>query len=226
MNYFSFIFFFLGCFSIVGCTSTTEKPQDSSKTVEVKDKPLTEVKNKSILFFGNSLVAAYGLDMEQGFPALIQQKIEALNLEYSVINAGLSGETSAGGLERVDWMLRNEVAIFFLELGANDGLRGLDPASTSKNLQGIIDKVKAKYPKCQIILAGMEAPPNLGSTYTTAFRNVFKALAKKNDLPIVPFLLEGVAGEANLNLADGIHPNEEGQKIVAENVWKILKPLL
>jgi acyl-CoA thioesterase-1 len=191
-----------------------EQPADAAATA------------RRIVFFGNSLTAAYGLEPEQGFPALIQAKIDSLGLAYNVINAGLSGETTAGGNERIDWILQQPVDVFVLELGGNDGLRGINPDATYANLQSIINKVKTKYPKAHIILAGMEAPPNMGADFTKAFRQVFPKLAKENRLPLVPFLLDGVGGHPELNLPDGIHPNAEGQYIVADNIWKVLQPLL
>lgn len=181
---------------------------------------------KTIVFFGNSLTAAYQLSPEQGFPALIQQKIDSLGLPYQCVNAGLSGETTAGGKNRIDWILTQPVDIFVLELGGNDALRGLPIEESKKNLQAIIDRVKAKYPDCKIVLAGMLAPPNLGPKYTKDFRDMYPALAKANKTALVPFLLENVGGEPSLNLEDGIHPNVEGQKIVAETVWGVLKGLL
>lgn len=181
---------------------------------------------KNILFFGDSITAGYGLDTDDAFPALIQEKIDSLGLSYNVINAGLSGETSAGGLRRVDWVLQQPVDIFVLELGGNDGLRGVEPSSTKENLQGIIDKVNDKYPDAKIMLAGMEAPPNMGESYTRRFRAIFHELAEENDVIFLPFILEGVAGEADLNLPDGIHPTEEGHKILADNVWNLLEPVL
>jgi acyl-CoA thioesterase-1 len=181
---------------------------------------------KVILFFGNSLTAGMGLDPEQAFPNLIHEKISAIHGNYRVVNAGLSGETSAGGLNRIDWVLNQSVDIFILELGANDGLRGLPLESTRENLQGIIDKVKVKYPKAKIIIAGMMVPPNMGEEYSEEFVKIYPDLAKKNKASLIPFLLHGVAGNPDLNLPDGIHPNVEGQQIVADNVWKVLKPLL
>ncbi len=181
---------------------------------------------KTILFFGDSITAGYGLDEEDAFPALIQQKIDSLDLNYSVVNAGLSGETSAGGLRRIDWVLQQSVDIFVLELGGNDGLRGIDPASTKENLQGIINKVEDKYPDAAIVLTGMQAPPNMGQDYTESFHQIFHDLAGTNDVLFLPFILEGVAGDPDLNLPDGIHPTEEGHKILAENVWDILRPVL
>ena len=181
---------------------------------------------KTIIFFGDSLTAGYGLDPAHSFPSLIQEEINTDDNKYEVINAGLSGETSAGGFGRIDWILNKPVDIFILELGANDGLRGLPLSSTRQNLQGIIDKVRAKNPNVQIILAGMKVPPNMGKDYAEEFDEIFTSLSKENDTKLIPFLLDGVAGDENLNLADGIHPNVEGHKIVASNVMKVLRPLL
>ncbi len=181
---------------------------------------------KTIVFFGNSLTAGYGLDPSQAFPALIQRKIDSQNLSYKVVNAGVSGETSSGGNSRIDWILEQQVDIFVLELGANDGLRGIPVSETKTNLQSIIDKVKARYPQAEIIIAGMQMPPNLGQQYTAEFREIFPELAKKNNGRLIPFILEGVGGEAKFNQQDGIHPTEEGHQIVAENVWEQLQPIL
>jgi acyl-CoA thioesterase-1 len=181
---------------------------------------------KTILFFGDSLTAGYGLSPEEAFPALIEKKLLKTGRTSKVVNAGLSGETSAGGLSRIDWVLRQPVDVFVLELGANDGLRGLPLEQTEKNLQGIIDKVKAKNPKARIVIAGMMVPPNMGSAYTSKFKTIFPDLAKKNKATLIPFLLQDVAGNEKLNLADGIHPNTEGHKIVAENVFKVISLLL
>ena len=181
---------------------------------------------KNILFFGNSLTAGFGLDPELAFPNLIQQKIDEKNTNYTVINAGLSGETSAGGLSRIDWVMSQSVDIFILELGANDGLRGLPLESTRNNLQGILDKVKQKYPNVKIVIAGMMVPPNMGETYSNEFIKIYPELAGKNNAVLIPFLLDGVAGSPDLNLADGIHPNVEGHQIVADNIWSVLKSIL
>ncbi len=179
-----------------------------------------------ILFFGNSLTAGYRLEPSQAFPALIQKKIDALAWNFRVVNAGLSGDTTSDGLRRIDWVLRNKVDVLFLELGANDALRGIPLDLTARNLQAIIDKVQKKYPGVRIAIAGMQVPPNLGKEYTEYFRSIFPELAKSNEAKLIPFLLEGVAGEIDLNLADGIHPTPEGHQILAENVWKVLKPML
>ncbi len=183
---------------------------------------------KNIIFFGNSLTAAYGLeDLSKGFVGLIQQRIDSLGLQYRCINAGLSGETTAGGKGRVDWVIDQQpFDIFILELGGNDALRGIQPDDGIQNLQSIIDKVKAKSPSVKIILAGMEAPRNMGNTYLKAFHEMYPTLAKKNNTLLIPFILEGVGGVAELNQKDGIHPTEAGNKMIAETIWGVLKPIL
>jgi acyl-CoA thioesterase I len=181
---------------------------------------------KVILFYGDSLTAGYGLSQEEAFPAIVEKKLNTQQKVARVVNAGLSGETSAGGLTRLDWVIRQHIDVFILELGANDGLRGLPLEQTEKNLQQIIDKVKAKFPKVKIVIAGMMVPPNMGPEYTAKFRKIFPELAKKNNATLIPFLLQDVAGDEKLNLGDGIHPNPEGHKIVADNVLKIIQPLL
>lgn len=184
------------------------------------------ISTKTILFYGDSITAGYGLSVEDAFPARVAEALKAKGMEVKVVNAGLSGETSAGGLSRIDWILRQPIDVFVLELGGNDGLRGLPLDQTKTNLQMIIDKVKAKNPDVKIVLAGMMVPPNLGKEYTTEFRNIYPELAKKNNATLIPFLLEGVGGDDKLNLPDGIHPNVEGHKIVAKTVVKVLEPLL
>ena len=179
-----------------------------------------------VLFLGDSLTAGRGLDPGQAFPALVAARIKARGWEFEVINAGLSGETSAGGLRRIGWLLRRPVDVLVLELGANDGLRGFPPETTRSNLQGIIDQVRASNPTVRIVLAGMMVPPNLGAEYSERFRAIFPELAKANGLTLIPFLLEGVGGQRNLNQRDGIHPNAEGHRIVAETVWRSLEPVL
>lgn len=181
---------------------------------------------KVILFFGDSLTAGYGLTPEQAFPALVEKMCIENGTPCKAVNAGLSGETSAGGLSRIDWILRQPIDVLVLELGANDGLRGLPLDQTEKNLQAIIDKVRAKYPKVRIVIAGMMVPPNMGPEYTASFQKIFPELAKKNNALLIPFLLKDVAGLEKLNLGDGIHPNPEGHKIVAENVYEVISPLL
>jgi acyl-CoA thioesterase-1 len=206
------------------CTNN-KKPAASDQT-NIPEDSATNTTKKAIVFFGNSLTAGYGVSPSEAFPAIIQKKIDSLGLPYQVTNAGVSGETSSGGKTRIDWILREPVEIFVLELGANDGLRGTPLSETKKNLQDIIDKVKAKYPGTKLVFAGMEIPPNMGQTYTTEFRNIYTELAAKNKMTLIPFLLEGVGGEPELNQADGIHPTAEGHLIVAENVWKELQKLL
>ena len=181
---------------------------------------------KVILFFGDSLTAGYGLSTEEAFPAISEKLLLKSGKMVKVVNAGLSGETSAGGLSRIDWILRQPIDIFVLELGANDGLRGLPLNQTRTNLQAILDKVKAKYPKAKFVLAGMMVPPNMGKEYATEFRKIYPDLAKKNNATLIPFLLEGVGGDEKLNQADGIHPNVEGHRIVGKNVTRILEKLL
>jgi acyl-CoA thioesterase I len=181
---------------------------------------------KVILFFGDSLTAGYGLSPEEAFPALSEKQLNKNGKNVKVVNAGLSGETSAGGVTRIDWVLRQPIDVFVLELGANDGLRGLPVDQTKKNLQSIIDKVRVKNPNVKIVVAGMMVPPNMGSTYTDQFTAIFPEIAKKNKATLMPFLLVDVAGNEKLNQADGIHPNAEGHSIVATNVTKILTPLL
>ncbi|PKQ43830.1 arylesterase [Confluentibacter flavum] len=210
------------------CRETSDKKTSTSiEDIEAEDNmQATTSKDKVILFFGNSLTAGMGLDVEEAFPAVIEQKLDSLGLSYKVINAGLSGETTASGKNRVEWILNQKVAVFVLELGANDGLRGIPPSETKSNLQAIIDVVREKNPETEIILAGMQMPPNLGEDYTTEFKNIFPELAEKNNIELIPFLLENVAGIPELNQGDGIHPTVEGQKIMAENVWVVLKDIL
>lgn len=183
-------------------------------------------KTQSILFFGDSITAGYGIDEDKAFPALIEQKIDSLGWNFEVRNGGLSGETSAGGLRRIDWMLQHKVDVFVLELGGNDGLRGIDLASTRQNLQQIIDKVEKKYPDAAIVLAGMQVPPNLGTDYTREFKKIYPELAQSNDVALIPFLLQDVGAESDLMQADGLHPTVKGHRVMAETVWEALKPIL
>lgn len=181
---------------------------------------------KTILFVGTSLTAGLGLDPEDAYPALIGRRIDSLGLNYDVINAGVSGETSAGTLRRIDWLLRQQMDVFVLETGANDGLRGLTVDAMRANIQAIIDRVKAARPRARIVLVSMEAPPNLGPAYTSRFRAVYVDLARANGVTVIPFLLAGVAGNVELNQQDGVHPNAQGERIVADNVWRALQPVL
>ena len=216
---------------IIGLLSACQNP-DNNKVETITRPPARQVaysdNTKNILVFGDSLTAGYGLDDpgSDSYPSVIQQKIDSVKLPYKVINGGLSGETSAGGLSRIDWLLRQKVDVFILELGANDGLRGLPVEQTVKNLQAIINKVKTKYPKAKLVLTGMKVPPSMGDDYAYAFKQIFPELAEKNKMVFVPFLLDGVAGNRDLNQADGIHPTAQGAKIVAQNVWVHLHKLL
>ena len=210
---------------ILSCGDTPKKEVRTTSNENSVENALTS-NEKIILFFGDSLTAGYKLDTQEAFPALIQDKIDSLQLNYKVINSGVSGETSSGGLNRISWVLNQKIDVFVLELGANDGLRGIPLKETKKNLQAIIDLVKSKNEDCKIILAGMQLPPNMGTEYITEFRKIFPDLAAKNTTALIPFLLENVAGIPDLNLEDGIHPNVEGQKIVRDNVWVILKNVL
>jgi len=206
---------------IISALSFFNSPSYLPQQSETKNKP-----KQTILFLGNSLTAGYKLNPNDAFPALIQKKIDALNWPFDVKNAGLSGETTSGGLRRINWLLKKPVDILIIELGGNDGLRGISTEVTEKNLQGIIDRAKAKNPDITIILAGMQVPPNLGKDYTQSFESIYPILAKTNNLPLIPFLLKDVAGLPKLNLPDGIHPTEEGHKIIAETVWQTLEPIL
>lgn len=214
------------CIIVVACHNNNSKKDAGQKTsTPASVRNDSNIQKKTILFFGNSLTAGYGLDPAESFPSLIQEKLDSLHLPFKVINAGVSGETTSGGVGRIDWILQQPVDIFVLELGANDGLRGIPLNVTQKNLQTIIDKVKSKYSSAKIVLAGMQIPPNMGPEYTTKFKKIYPELASLNNIKLIPFLLDGVGGNPELNQQDGIHPNETGEKIVAENVWKVLREL-
>jgi acyl-CoA thioesterase-1 len=185
----------------------------------------TDVESKTIIFYGDSLTAGYGVGTELAFPKLIESRLARDGFDAEIVNAGLSGETSAGGLTRIDWILNRPFDVFVLELGANDGLRGLPLSETRKNLQAIIDKVKVKYPETQIILAGMMVPPNMGPDYGQEFEEIFPHLAEANKLVLIPFLLQDVAGIEELNQSDGIHPNPQGHKLIAKNLYPYFKKL-
>jgi len=188
--------------------------------------PASPAATKTILFLGDSLTAGLGVQKTEAFPALIADKIRAAGLPFTVEDAGLSGDTSAGGLRRIDWLLQRPVDILVLELGGNDGLRGLDLKSLKANLQAIIDKTKAKNPQVKIVVAGMQVPPNLGAEYARGFERLFAELAKENNAVLIPFLLEGVGGNRELNQQDLIHPSAAGHRIIAELVWRTLEPIL
>lgn len=207
-------------------TNNSKKPvkpkEAANSSNEMLEKKEESKDQKIIVFFGNSLTAGYQLDADKSFPSIIQNKLNDSGKSYKVVNAGLSGDTTHDGLSRIDWVLKQPMDVFVLELGANDLLRGFDISQTEKNLKAIIEKVKLKHPSIPIIIAGMLSPPNMGKDYEQKFNGLFKDLAKQYNAGLIPFLLDKVAGISDLNLPDGKHPNEEGQKIVAENVWTVL----
>ena len=206
---------------LTSCSGSTEK-----KEAEEGKQVVDAASKKTILFFGNSLTAGYGIDPEESFAGRTQSRLDSLKKEYRVINGGLSGETTAGGLSRLDWFLEKEPYLFVLELGGNDGLRGIALTETKKNLLAIVDKVRAKYPNTKIILAGMQIPPNMGQEYTEEFKAIYPAVAKEKNIELIPFLLEGVAGNPDLNLPDGIHPTAEGHRLVMETLWPYISKAL
>jgi len=188
--------------------------------------PSTSVRMPVVLFFGTSLTAGYGLDPEQAFPSLIERKARADGLPIKAVNGGLSGETTAGAARRIDWVLRTPADLVVVEGGANDALRGLSPDAARANLEQVIATIRQKQPRAKIVLVQMEAPPNYGVTYTRSFRTIYADIARKENVPLLPFLLDGVAGISRLNQADGVHPNLAGERIVADNLWKALKPIV
>ncbi len=205
---------------VFGCEQPSREPPESTPAaIPTADRP-------SVVFLGTSLTAGLGIEPEQAYPALIQQKIDSAGLAYRVINAGVSGETSAGARRRIDWLLREPMAVLVLETGANDGLRGLSPDSLRANIQAVFDRAKEISPPPKLVLVGMRVPPNYGRAYTEAFQAVYPELARENDAELVPFLLDGVGGIPGLNQADGIHPTAEGQQVIAETVWRVLEPVL
>lgn len=223
-----FCYFMIPLFLFSCGDSKSEKTPETQQSVEQTENTVTsETKTKTILCFGDSITAGYGLDdSNEAFPAILQEKLDALELDYTVVNSGVSGETTAGGKSRIDWVVKQPIDIFLLELGANDGLRGVALSETRSNLQAIIDVVQEKSPETTIVLAGMELPPNMGQDYTTEFRQLYADLAEKNSLEFIPFILKDVGGIASLNQGDGIHPNVEGHKILADTVWETLEPLV
>jgi acyl-CoA thioesterase-1 len=181
---------------------------------------------RTVLFIGTSLTAGLGLDPDSAYPQLIQEKIEAAHLPFDVVNAGVSGETTAGLLRRLDWLLHGNFDVVLVESGANDGLRGTPVATIRENLKEVVSKIRTAHPSARVMLVQMEAPPNMGQEYTRAFHAVFGDVARETGATLVPFLLQGVAGDRSLNQADGIHPNQRGEHIVADNVWRSLEPVL
>jgi acyl-CoA thioesterase I len=221
-------FLLLTLFSLLlfscGTNQKTDAPTSAPASEENPQSTSENEDKKVILFFGNSLTAGYGLEPEEAYPALIQKRLDSLGLDYQVINAGLSGETTASGNSRLEWVLeRQKVDVFVLELGANDGLRGIPTEETDRNLRSMIEQVRAANPETKIILAGMMVPPNMGGDYSARFQKLFPAIAEEEDVMLIPFLLQDVAGETELNQGDGIHPTAEGQEILADNVWQVLK---
>lgn len=215
---------------LISCTDTSESSQRTVNTSEEEVDALVGISDERvILFFGNSLTAGYGVELSEAFPALIQEKLDEMGESYDVRNSGVSGETTTSGKNRLEFVLgtlNQPLDIFVLELGANDGLRGIDLKETRRNLQEIIDIVRSSHPDVKILICGMEVPPNMGEAYIQEFRSIFPDLATLNQAKLVPFLLDGVAGESELNLPDGIHPTPEGHGIVAENVWTIMKSMI
>lgn len=209
---------------LVACGDKKAAPAEVAVTANKPDSSSTD---KIVLFFGDSLTAGYGLDEpSKAFPGVVQNKIDEAKLHFKVVNAGVSGETSAGGKARITWILRQKVDVFVLELGANDGLRGIPVTETMQNLQAIVDAVKTKYPNAKLVLLGMQVPPNMGGKYAYSFKAIFPGLAAKNKMIFMPFLLKDVGGVPSLNQKDGIHPTAEGAKIVGNNVWQVLESVL
>jgi acyl-CoA thioesterase-1 len=183
-------------------------------------------KRSTIVIVGDSIAAGHGVDPAEAFPGLLQERINEKKLAYEVVNAGVSGDTTASGVRRMPWLLRRQMDVLVLELGGNDGLRGITPKETRANLAKIIDLAREKNPGVQIIVAGMQMPQNMGEDYQREYREVFPAVAREKQAKLIPFLLEGVGGKADLNLPDRIHPNPQGHKVVADTVWKVLEPLV
>ncbi|MEO0726496.1 MAG: arylesterase [Bacteroidota bacterium] len=216
---------------LTACSAPAETQEQTQNETAVQEatsetEQVAPQERPRIVFFGNSLTAGYGLDEKFSFPSRVQEKLDSSGFAYQVVNAGISGETTAGGVSRIDWVMEQPISIFVLELGGNDVLRGFDLKNTRENLRQIFDAVQAKYPEAKLVVAGMEAPPNMGEDYTSNFRQIYRELAADYEAALIPFLLDGVGGIPELNLPDRIHPNEEGQKIVAQNVWDIIYPLL
>ncbi|MEO8199964.1 MAG: arylesterase [Gemmatimonadota bacterium] len=212
--------------AFVGCRADGRPGKAAPGPADTASTQGTPNQSPTIVFLGTSITAGLGVDPEQAYPQLIQAKLDSAGLEYQVVNAGVSGETSAGALSRIGWVLRQRPAVLVIETGANDGLRGQSPASVERNIQSLIDSTHQKSPTTRIILAGMRALPNLGRDYVEQFVAIYPDLARTNDIPLIPFILEGVAGIDRLNQADGIHPTPEGHRRVAENVWRVMLPTL
>lgn len=215
----------MACLMVAACRSEAPAPAAASATVAAPaPTPAPTSVRPRVVFLGDSLTAGLGLESSQSFPALIGQRLAREGHDFEIVNAGVSGDTSAGGLRRLEWSLDGDVKVLVVALGANDGLRGLSPAEMKKNLNAVLERAAAKG--VTVVLAGMEAPPNFGAEYTRQFRRVYAELAQQYRVRFVPFLLQGVAGDASLNQADGIHPNARGAQLVADVVWAELEPAL
>jgi len=219
--------------AVVACSAAPAKEKADTSTASRRSEskpgapaPVPTSDRKQILFVGTSLTAGLGLEPDSAYPMLVQRKIDSAGLPFEVVNAGVSGETSSGLLDRLDWLLRGQFALMLLETGANDGLRGIAPSVVKTNLEAALARIKSKRPDARILLVQMEALPNLGPKYASEFHAVFPAVAKEQGVPLMPFLLTDVAGHRDLNQADGVHPNYRGERIVAANVWKELRPIL
>lgn len=210
---------------LAACGSETP-PSQSRGSVDSTPVSPRSGEVSTIVFLGTSITAGLGVDPQEAYPAVIQQRLDSAGLRFQVINAGVSGESSSGSLKKISWILRQPPAVLVIETGANDGLRGQDPEAVKGNIQAIIDSTRSRSPATRIVLAGMQALPNLGSRYVQRFVAIYPELARENDVPLVPFILEGVAGVDSLNQPDGIHPTVAGQRMVAENVWRVLEPVL
>lgn len=213
----------IGLLTLQACTERPEAPPEAATSTPAPS-PTPADSRPVIMAFGDSLVAGYGLAQSESFPSRLQQKLDSNGYKYRVVNAGVSGDTSAGGVRRIDWAMKQKPEIVIVELGANDGLRGQPPAELKKNLSTIVKQSLDGGAK--VILIGMEAPPNLGPDYTKEFRQVYRDVAHQFNVPLMPFFLMGVGGIANLNQADGIHPNAQGVDIIVENFWKVIEPIL
>lgn len=224
---------FLLVSALLGCRAGGDAPPPETATADsvaaaaVRPAPAGGAGAPVILFIGTSLTAGLGVDPDQAYPARIQARLDAAGLDYRVVNAGVSGETSAGALRRAEWLFAQAPpSVLVLETGANDGLRGQDPDTLAANIEAIFAMALALDPEPALILAGMEAPPNLGERYTTRFRGVFPRVARQTGAELIPFLLDGVGGVDTLNQADGIHPTPAGQEVIAETVWRVLEPVV
>jgi acyl-CoA thioesterase-1 len=211
----------------VGCASR-DRPAATDSTADsaMSSAPVDTVRRRTILFAGTSLTAGYGLEPDSAYSYLIQRKIDSAGLPFETVNAGVSGETTAGLVQRLDWLLRGNFDVLVIESGANDGLRGVTAAAIERNLREVIRRTREARPEARILLVQMEALPNYGRSYGTAFHDLYRSIARDMDVTLLPFLLDGVAGRSELNQGDGIHPNMEGERIVAENVWRGLEPIL